>query len=113
MTHDESQGISDDILKQAEKYIEELRKNKKLPQHVQAQLEIQSYFLTFLVHDHERMNRIYPFYEKQKKRQDSFNTWMDKFQWVVIPILSAGVLAFIGQFIYFWIFIVPKLMELK
>jgi hypothetical protein len=103
-------GISDDILEQAESYIKELLKNKKLNPQVRAQLEIQSYFLMFLVNNHERLNQVYPYYQKQKARQEMWERWWDRLQWVVIPMIIAGIFAFLGQFVYFWMVIVPKLM---
>jgi hypothetical protein len=106
-------GLSDEILSRAEEYIKELLKNKHISQPVRAQLEIQSYFLMFLVRDHERLNQIYPFYLEQKQIREKWEKWLDRFQWVLIPIIITGVIGFLGQFIYFWLVIVPKLTTLK
>jgi hypothetical protein len=105
--------ISDEILSLADEYINELLKNKKLPTSVRAQLEIQSYFLMFLVQDHERINQMYPVYKQYRERQDRWEKFWDRFQWVIIPMAISGVLAFAGQFIYFWLVVVPKLVPIK
>src|SRR5882672_1227408 len=92
-------GISDNILEQAESYIKELLKNKKLSAETRAQLEIQSYFLMFLVNNHERLNQMYPYYQAQRVRRDKWDKWWDRLQWVVVPMVVAGILTFMGQFI--------------
>lgn len=104
-------GISDEVLKKASAYIEELLKNKKLSPSTRAQLEIQSYFLMFLVTDHEKIAQMYPFYKNMFARQRKWEQFWEKFQWVIIPMAVTGLLAFAGQFIYFWMVVVPKLLE--
>lgn len=103
-------GISDEVLKKASIYIEELLKNKKLSPPVRAQLEIQSYFLMFLVTDHEKISQMYPFYKDLFTRQRKWEQFWEKFQWVIIPMAVTGTLAFFGQFIYFWMVVVPRLL---
>jgi len=103
-------NISDEILTHAEEYIKELLKNKRLPAPVRAQLEIQSYFLMFLIQDHEKMNQVYPFYREQKNKQQRTDKILDRIYGVVIPIVVTGSLAFVAQFVYFWVVVVPKLV---
>lgn len=90
-------GISDDVLKQAGDYIKELLKNKKLPQHVRAQLEVQSYFLMILTADHEKMSQMYPYYREQIKRRDKWDKWWDKLQWLIIPIILTSAAGFLAN----------------
>lgn len=101
--------ISDEILSHAREYIDELLRNKKLNQTVRAQLEIQSYFLMFLVADHEKVSEMYPVYKHYQMRRQRWEVFWEKFQWLIIIPTVTGLLAFFGQFIYFWIVIVPKL----
>jgi hypothetical protein len=79
-------GISDEILKQAEEYIKELLKNKRLKTSERAQLEIQSYFLMFLATDHDKISKMYPFFKKQAERQKRWDDGWSRLQWVAIPI---------------------------
>jgi hypothetical protein len=103
-------SISDEILQQAETFIKELLKNKRLRQTERAQLEIQSYFLMFLVHNHQRMSEVYPFYKKQKEAQEKWEAWWNRLQWVIIPMVVGTVFVFLGQAVYFWMVVVPDLM---
>jgi hypothetical protein len=95
LTDDTKDGISDEILKQAEEYIKELLKNKRLKAEVRAQLEIQSYFLMFLASDHERISKMYPFYKQQSERQKRLDEWWSRLQWVLIPIAFAYLIEFV------------------
>lgn len=88
-------GISDELLSHAEQYIKELLKNKRLKTEVRAQLEIQSYFLMFLATDHEKINRIYPFYKEQIARQKRIDEWWSRLQWIVIPIAITYLINFL------------------
>lgn len=107
----ELSSISDEILQQAQEYIQELLKNKRLKPTEKAQLEIQSYFWMFMVHNHQRLNEIYPYYKRQKEKQERWDRWWDRLQWVIIPMIVAGVIGFLGQFIYFWFMVVPDLVK--
>lgn len=107
--NEEPNSVSDEMLAQAAQYIKELLKNKRLKPEVRAQLEIQSYFLTILTVDHERISKIYPYVEARRKKDLKIAERWEKLVWIVVPLLVAGVLGFIGQFIYFWMVIVPKL----
>lgn len=103
-------NISDEILTHAEEYIKELLKNRRLAAPVRAQLEIQSYFLMFLIQDHEKMNQVYPFYREQKAKQQKTDKLFERIYGVIIPIIITGSLAFVAQFLYFWVVVVPKLV---
>ncbi len=108
----EISSISDEILQQAQTYIQELLKSKRLKPTERAQLEIQGYFWMFLVQNHQKMNEIYPYYIRQKERQERWDKWWEKFQWVVIPIAAAGLVGIIGQLLYFWVFVAPEVTAL-
>ena len=90
-------GISEEILSKAGEYIQELLKNKRLSQHDRAQLEVQSYFLMFLIADHEKLSQIYPFYKEQLKRRDSWNRWWDKLQWILVPLIITSAAGFVAN----------------
>ena len=96
---DYNKGISDEILKQASDYIKELLKNKRLRPEARAQLEIQSYFLMFLAVDHEKISEMYPFYRKQLQRQERWDKWWDKLQWVIIPVLITALAGMVANVI--------------
>ena len=91
------EGISDDILKQAGDFIKELLKNKKLPQHVRAQLEVQSYFLMILTADHEKMSQVYPFFKEQIRSRQKWNQWWDKLQWILVPLILTSAAGFVAN----------------
>ena len=92
---DTTDGISDEILKQADSYIKELLKNKRLKAEVRAQLEIQSYFLMFLAADHDKISKMYPFYKQQVERQNRWDEWWGRLQWIIIPIALTYLIGFI------------------
>lgn len=110
MEHEDN-NISDEILNQAKLYINELLKNKRLRADVKAQLEIQSYFLMFLAADHEKVARMYPFFKGEIERREKWARWVDKLQWVIIPLVVTGILTFLGQFIYVWSVVIPELLK--
>jgi len=57
----------------------------------------------------EQLRIIQKYVTDQEKDKDRRRAWWDKFQWVVIPMILAVILGFLGQFIYFWLTLVPKL----
>ena len=103
-------SISDEVLQRAQEDIELLLKNKKISSSERVQLEIQSYFLMFLVSDHKKVQKIYPWVIAQQTKDEKRRAWWDKLAWVIIPTIATGVLMFLGQAIYFWIKVVPELM---
>jgi len=92
---EDDNGISDELLIHAEEYIKELLKNKRLKTEVRAQLEIQSYFLMFLAADHDRIGRMYPFFQRQMERQKRTDEWWGRLQWIIIPIAITYAISFI------------------
>ena len=79
------ESVSDDILQKAQTDVAELLRDKKLSKTDRTQLEVQSYFLMFLVNDHKKINKMYPFFEEQQKRYERRKVWWDKLQWVITP----------------------------
>ena len=110
MSDDNVEGVSEEILSHASSYIKELLKSKKLSTEVRAQLEIQSYFLTILTLDHERISQIYPWARSQMTRQMKWSERWEKLAWLIVPTVLTGIILFVGQFIYFWTSVVPRLM---
>lgn len=104
--------ISDEILQKAQADIKELLNDETLSRPERAQLEIQSYFLMFLVTDHKRITKIYPWVISQQEKEKNRRAWWDRLQWVVIPFAVTAILAFLGQAFIFWIKIVPELTKL-
>ena len=104
--------ISDEILQKAQEDITKRLNNETLSHPERVQLEIQSYFLVFLVTDHKRIGKIYPWVISQQEKEKSRKIWWDKLQWVVIPFAVTAILAFLGQAFIFWIKIVPELSKL-
>ena len=92
---DDPNNISDEILQQADSYIKELLKNKRLKAETRAQLEIQSYFLMFLASDHDKISKMYPFYKQQAERQKKQDEWWNRLQWIIIPIALTYSISFI------------------
>lgn len=93
----ETNSITDEILKNANDYIKELLKNKRLKPEMRAQLEIQGYFLMFLTVDHEKMQEMYPYFKEQKAKQERWEKWWDKLQWVVIPMTLTALFGLISN----------------
>lgn len=60
----------------------------------------------------EQIRNIGAWIDSQKQSADRRRAWWDKFQWIVIPMGVAGVVAFVGQFLVFWFDVVPKLQQL-
>ncbi len=108
MNYDDTR-VSDEILSRAQEDIDKLLKNKRISETERVQLEVQSYFLMFLVSDHKKVIKMFPWFEEQAAKELRRREWINKFQWVLIPILVTGLLAFIGQAVYFWIVVVPNL----
>jgi len=103
-------SISDELLQKAQEDIEALLENKRISRTERVQLEIQSYFLMFLITDHKKVQSIYPWVVAQKEREARRKAWWDRLAWVIIPTAISGVLAFLGQAVYFWLKVVPELM---
>jgi len=57
----------------------------------------------------ERMRNIEKWIELQIEKEKKKIAWWDRFQWVIIPIIITFTVGFIGQFIVFWIRVVPGL----
>ena len=109
MNYDDTR-VSDEILSRAQEDIDKLLKNKRISETERVQLEVQSYFLMFLVSDHKKVIKMFPWFEKQAAKELRQQEWMNKFQWVIIPIIVSGLLIFLGQAVYFWIVVVPTLV---
>ena len=104
--------ISDEILQKAQEDITKRLNNETLSHPERVQLEIQSYFLMFLVTDHKRIGKIYPWVISQQEKEKNRRLWWDKLQWVVIPFAVTALFAFVGQAYIFWVKIVPELAKL-
>jgi hypothetical protein len=103
-------SISDEVLLKAQEDINGLLKNKRLTAPERVQLEIQSYFLMFLVNDHKKISAMYPWIKEQQIKEEARTVWWNKLQWVIIPLIVSSVFIFIGQALYFWVTIVPELI---
>lgn len=101
-------GISDEILDRAQKEVADYLEKNHIPKPQKMMLEMQSYILMVMISDHKKTSKMYPAYMEQQKRR----TWWERFQWVIIPLVSAGVLAFLGQAVIFWFDLVPKLNQI-
>ena len=104
-------SISDEVLLRAQEDIDKLLKSKRLTSSERVQMEIQSYFLMFLVNDHKKISRMYPWIQEQQRKEEARKVWWNKLQWVVIPLVVGSVFIFLGQAVYFWYTIVPDLMS--
>lgn len=104
-------SISDEVLLKAQEDIEKLLKSKRLTSSERVQMEIQSYFLMFLVNDHKKIARMYPWILEQQRKEAARIAWWGKLQWVVIPLVVSSLFVFVGQAAYFWITIVPGLVN--
>jgi len=104
-------SISDEVLLKAQEDIDKLLKSKRLTSSERVQMEIQSYFLMFLVNDHKKISRMYPWVQEQQRKEEARKVWWNKLQWVVIPLIVSSVFIFIGQAAYFWLTIVPELIN--
>ena len=111
MAENLEEGISDDLLEKASADIQKLLKRRGLPEQDRVQLEVQSYFLMFLISDHKKIGQIYPFFRDEKQRQEKNKIWWEKMMWILIPAALAALVAFMGQFIYFWLTVVPNLQS--
>jgi len=106
-------SISDEVLLKAQEDIDKLLKSKRLTSSERVQMEIQSYFLMFLVNDHKKISRMYPWMLEQQRKEEARKVWWNKLQWVVIPIIVSSLFIFIGQAAYFWLTIVPELLATR
>lgn len=109
----EDTGISNDVLEKAQRDINDLLQKGGLDKTDRTQLEVQSYFLMFLINDHKKINKMYPFFVEQKQKLEKQRIWWDRLQWVVIPLVVAGVLTFVYQAAIFYFQIVPIIEQLK
>ena len=57
----------------------------------------------------EQLRIIQKYITDQEKDKERRRSWWEKFQWVVIPIIIISIVSFLGQFIYFWLTLVPQL----
>jgi len=108
---DLDEGISDELLEKASTDIQKLLKKRGLSESERVQLEVQSYFLMFLINDHKKIAQMYPFFKTERDRREKNRAWWEKLQWIVVPMGAAAVIGFIGQFINFWITVVPKIIK--
>ena len=108
MTNDIDNGISDEILNKAQADLADYLDKNNIPKTPKMILEMQGYILMVLSNDHKKVGRMYTVYKKQETRR----AWWEKFQWVLIPIITGGIVAFFWQALYFWIDIAPKLSRL-
>lgn len=99
----EENSISDNILEKAQGDIRAMLQNQGLSKTDRLQLEIQSYFLMFLVNDHKKINKIYPYFQKQIAREKHWTMWWDRLQWVAIPMILLYLMSFVSRV---WQFIV-------
>lgn len=106
-------SISDEVLLKAQEDIDKLLKSKRLTSSERVQMEIQSYFLMFLVNDHKKISHMYPWMLEQQRKAEERKVWWNKLQWVVIPIVVSSLFIFIGQAAYFWLTIVPELLTTR
>ena len=60
----------------------------------------------------ERIRQINGWIDDQKKTAERRREWWNRLQWVIIPMVATAVFVFIGQAIYFYFDIVPKLQAL-
>lgn len=60
----------------------------------------------------EQIRKIQTWIDLQIERDKRRIQWWDKFQWVIIPLLVTAALGFVGQFVYFWMTLIPKLQAL-
>jgi len=105
-------NISDDLLLKAQQDVANLLKNRTLNKTDRTQLEIQSYFLMFLVNDHKKINQMYPFFIEQKTRTENQRAWWNRLQWVIIPLVVAGIFTFLYQAAVFYFRLVPIIEQL-
>ena len=111
MTDNTEEGISDELLDKARQDIQELLSKRGLAKSERVQLEVQSYFLMFLINDHKKITQMYPFFKSEKERRDRNKLWWEKLQWIAIPMGLTAVLGFVAEFIYFWIRVVPSITK--
>lgn len=57
----------------------------------------------------EVIRNILQWIELREKAAERRREWWNRLQWVIIPILVASFLAFLGQAIVFWVRIYPNL----
>ena len=62
-------------------------------------------------HD-EQLRKIWEWIQLEREKEYNRKKWWDKLQWTIIPLVVTAVFAMLGQAIYFYIVLVPKIMEL-
>lgn len=91
-------SISDDILKQAQERIDQALENPNLSAANRAMLEVQNYFLMFLKTDHRKIGEMYPYFVKQKEREENDRRTR---QLVTGTAIAAIVMLFVNGLV-FW-----------
>jgi len=105
---EEENGISGKLLDKAQAELREFIEKNNTPKGTKMILEMQGYILMIIANDHKRTNAMYKDHAKRQKQK----MWWEKFQWVIIPMVTASVIAFFGQAVVFWFDIYPKLSQL-
>ena len=100
--------ISDELLGKVQKDLADYIEKNNIPKTQKMILETMGYILMVVTNDHQKTSRMYP----EFKRQQEGKTQWERFKWVVIPIISGGVIAFAYQAFVFWFELVPKLSQL-
>ena len=85
--------ISDEILKKAQAEIKELLSNKRLPKSERVQLEVQSYFLMFLVSDRKKINQMYPYVMEMKAQSGKWEPRVWDIAKGVVLLLAGALIA--------------------
>ena len=60
----------------------------------------------------EQIRNIHLWMEAQKEKDRKRVEWWNKLQWIIIPIVITGFFAFVGQAVYFYFDLIPKLQNL-
>lgn len=96
-----SNGAIDQLLEKSLLDIQEVMENKdaSIEEKVSRVTQGQYYLLLFTIND-RKIN---------KTRSERIRSWWEKFEWLLIPIILAAFIAFVGQFLYFWFDLVPIL----
>lgn len=101
--YDDSNSISDDILRDAQEAIDDALKDKGLERRDRVVLEVQNYFLMFLRNDHRKVMEMYPYFVKAKEREENER----RMRALVIGTSVAAVVMLFINGIIFWISTTP------
>lgn len=104
-------NVTDEILHKAKTDIEMLLRTKALSKSERVQLEVQSYFLMFLVNDRKKIGEMYPFFIEQKAAAVKRADFWGRFSWLIITLTVTAAFGIIGQALYFWFRVVPELTK--